>query len=75
MQTPRDPTSFPVILNHVAFKILHAYTDVLRDADNIALYRLVDKEKEPVPSETVDGVTRAWGRAMPGLGTLRERER
>ncbi|RDX43271.1 hypothetical protein OH76DRAFT_1487964 [Lentinus brumalis] len=73
MQTPRDPMTFPLVPNHVALKMLHAYITVLSDAADTFLYSFSDTERTAL--EDVDDDTLAWGWAMPGVRDLRTRER
>ncbi len=70
VETPRDPATFPLVHNHVAHMILHAYTGVLTDAANEILYDF-DDVKQPVANEA----SLAWGWDMPALQGLHRRER
>ncbi len=73
MQTPRDPTTFPLVPNYVAVKMLHAYTTVLSDAADTFLYGFGCPEIT-APGE-IDDDTLVWGWAMPAVRDLRTRER
>ncbi len=71
LETPRDPATFPLVHNHVAHTILHAYTGVLMNAANEILYEFDDHDKRP----EADDALLAWGWDMAASRGLQRRER
>ncbi len=59
MQTPRDPTTFPLVHNYVTLKMLHAYITVLSDAADTYLYGFNDAQQTALGE--VDDNILAWG--------------